>query len=341
MAKDKVAVPNILSAVNELKKNNLLPVYYFFGEDTYSIEAVIKEIEKSASQFITSDFDKETFYGDDRSLSDILNLALTFPFGSEKKLIICKEFEKIKDKKPLSRFAEAPPEFSIIIFYHNGSISNLRSEPYTTLLSKKFLFEAKELKGNNLVEWLISFAASRGKNLTRENAQFLIDISGENRAALEAQLEKMFTFLGENKDITLDVIKALSTSLKEYNIFDLQNAIGKKNKAAAIKIAFNLLENGSDPVFIVAMLTRYFTGLSRIRELNSIADMTEQTAARIVGTHPYYYKDHQSARKIYSEKNMADAVKALLKADVTIKTTSVDDKTLISMLIAEIIGSDS
>lgn len=340
MAKNKVSVPNILDAVKAIKNNKLLPVYYFFGQDTFSLEAALKAVEESASQFITSDFDKETFYGEDRSAADILNIASTFPFGSEKKLIICKEFEKIKDKKPVARFAEAPPEFTIIVFYHNGSISNLDTEPYKTLLANNFLFEAKELKGNHLTEWLISFAASKGKNLSKENAQILMDISGENRSALEAQLEKMFTFLGESKDITLDVIKALSTSLKEYNIFDLQNAIGKKNKAAALKIAFNMLEKGAEPVYIVVMLTRYFTGLSRIRELNS-NNTPDQTAARIVGTHPFYYKDYQAARKNYTEKNMADAVKALLKADVTIKTTSVDNKTLISLLIAEIIGSDS
>ena len=59
----------------------------------------------------------------------------------------------------------------------------------------------------------------------------LIDIVGENREMLEAQLDKILVYLNENREISLDSIKLLSTSLREYNIFDLQNAIGRKDKA--------------------------------------------------------------------------------------------------------------
>ncbi|MFO7447418.1 MAG: DNA polymerase III subunit delta [Ignavibacteriaceae bacterium] len=337
MAKSKSGALNILDAIKDLNNKKILPVYYFFGVDSFNIEAALKAVEQAVQPFIGSDFDKESFYGEDKNLADVLSFASAFPFGSEKKLIIFKEFEKVKDKKTLAAYSESPPDFTVLVLIHNGAITNQDSEPFRTLSKNGFLYEAKELKGNNLKEWLISFAETKGKNLSRENAQLLMDISGENRSMLEAQLDKMFTFLGDSKEITFDVIKALSTSLKEYTIFDLQNAIAKKDKASSLKVAFNMLEKGSGATLIVHMLTRYFTGLARVNELKA-QNIPDQAAARIVGTHPFYYKDYQKARSIYSDKNIAEAVRALLKADISIKTTSMDEKTVISLLIAEIIN---
>ncbi len=334
MAKSKA--PSIQEIEKKLKQKKILPVYYLFGEDSYSIETTFEAIEKTVSPFITSDFDKEVFYGENQTFAGIVGLASTFPFGSEKKLIIVKQAEKLKDKKELVSYLNSPSDFSVLLFLHDGTISSTASEPYKTLANQGYLFEAKELKGKSLIEWLISTVEKKGKIISYENAQLLTDISGENRNTLEAQLEKIFLYIGENKEITIDSIRGLSTSLKQYTIFDLQNAIGKKNEANALKVADNLLKNGMEPIQIIAMINKYFTSLARLNELTA-SNTNEFQVARIMGTHPFYLKDYHQARRIYSDKHLTSAFAALLKADLSIKTTSFDDTTLISMLIAEII----
>jgi len=332
----QLKAPSVLDVLKKLKKGKPLPLYYLFGEDSYSLDNTLAALEEAAKPFILSDFDKEIYYGEDKDLQEVLNAASTFPFGSEKKLIIFKEFEKVRDKKGLISYSKSPQDFTILVLIHNGSITNLETEPYKTLLQYEFIFEAKELKGKNLLDWLSNLAESKGKTLTEENAQLITDIAGENRNILDAQLEKIFTFLGDKKEITYDVITSLSSSLKEYNIFDLQNAIAKKDKSNSLKIALSMMDKGAEPTFIIHMLTRYFTGLVRVNELKE-QNLPEQAAARIVGTHPYYYKDYLKARTIYSDDKIYNAAQALLKADLSIKTTSTDEKTVISLLIAEIL----
>lgn len=336
MAKTKVNIPAISQIKNELLSRKILPVYFFLGEDSYSIEAGSALVEETVKPMIESDFDRETFYGEDKNLSDILNFASAFPFGSGKKLIILKEFEKIKDKKQLTSYVNSPQGLTVLVIINNGTVSNLDAEPYKSLIEKKYIFEGKELKGENLVEWLTENVKLKGKVLTSENARLLIDIVGENREMLEAQLEKIFVFLNDSKEITLDSIKSLSTSLKEYNIFDLQNAIGKKDKTLTLKVAYNMLDKGAEPTYIIHMLTRYFTGLSRVNELTA-KKIPDQAAARIVGTHPFYYKDHLRARKIFTDSNLYRIVQSLLKADLSVKTTSSDNKTIITILLSEIV----
>lgn len=337
MAKSKASA--IQEIDKQLKQKKILPVYYLFGEDSYSIDSIVDVIEKNVQPFITSDFDKEVLYGENQSFANIIGLASTFPFGSEKKLIIVKQAEKLKDKKEkkeIVNYFQSPTEFTVLLFIHEGTISNPTSEPYKSLANEGYLFEAKELKGKSLTDWLISTAEKKGKTISYDNAQLLTDISGENRNTLESQLEKIFIYVGDSKEITIETIRGLSTSLKQYTIFDLQNAIGKKNKSAALKVAFNLLKNGMEPIQIIAMLNKYFTSLARLNELSS-NNTNEFQVARIMGTHPYFLKDYHSARRMYSDKHLTLAFSALLKADLSIKTTSLDNYTLISVLIAEII----
>ncbi len=337
MAKNKASARPILDAVKTIKKGDILPVYCFFGEDSFSIEEALRLIIQKLDPQIETDFDKETFYGESQTLTNVLDFAAAFPFGSGKKLIIFKEFEKVKDKKQLTGYLNSPPEFTVMVLINSGALSSPSSEPFQSLGSNGYLFEAKDLKGNNLVNWLIDYASAKGKRISADNARFLIDIVGENKSLLEAQLEKFLIFLGENEEITLEVVQSLSTKLKEYTIFDLQNTIGKRKKADAITIVNNLLEKGSEPVFIIHMLTRYFTGLSKVNEL-TMQKTPDVQAARIVGTHPYYYKDYKEARRNYDDRKMLNAVRALLKADISVKTSSINNKDLVSLLIAEIIG---
>ncbi len=318
MAKSKA--PSILEAIAEIKKRKFKPVYYFFGEDSYNLSFTLHSLEEAFQPLLLSEFDKETIYAEDRSINDILGLATSFPFSSERKLIIVKEAEKIKDKKPLKDFAASPPEFTVLAFFHNGAITNVSSEPFKTLDANGFLFEAKELKGKNLIDWLIGLAEEKGKKFSEENAQVMIDIVGESRNMLEDQLEKICIFLNEKKEISLESIQQVSSELKQFNIFDLQNAIGFKDKLKSITVTNNLLDNGAEPTFIITMLTRYFTGLAKITELQT-KNTPVQEAARIVGTHHFYYPNYVKARKLFSDEKLVEVFRALLKADVSVKTT--------------------
>lgn len=337
MAKKKINIPSILEISKDLKKNSILPIYYLCGEDSYNIDQVLSKILKKAEPLISSDFDKEIIYGENKNFIDVIGSAQAFPFGSEKKIIILKQADKPRDKKELIRYAESPADFTILICIHDGAINNAESEPYSTLLRNGYLYEAKELKGKHLFDWLITEVEIRGKTLSPENAWLMIDMVGESKQLLELQLDKIFLFLGENSEITLEVINSLSTRFKEYSIFDLQKAIGNKNKELALSYAYNLIEKGKDLVMIVAMLTKYFTGLSKVTEL-ILNKVNEFQAARIVGTHPYYYKDYLEARRRFSDKDIVEAFRALLKADLMNKTTQIDQRTLVALLIAEIIN---
>lgn len=338
MSKSKIKAPSILNVSKDISSGKILPVYYFFGEDTFSLDKTIKDVENSVQPFLASDFDKEVIYAEDKNLLDIITIAQSFPFGSEKKFMLVKEFEKINDKKNLVSYLNSPAEFTHLVIVHNGTISSLTSEPYKTLLKNNFIYEAVELKGNNLIDWVVQYVKENGKSISGEVASVFAEMVGENRNLIETQLEKIFIFLGDNKEITINNIESLSAKFKEYTIFDLQDALAAKSKEKSFKIAFNLLEKGAEPVFIIHMLTKFFTGILRLDELKN-SKISEYEVAKIVGTHPYYLKKFYNARKLYPDKELINISRALLNADITVKTSSTDNFNIITILLTEIFSA--
>lgn len=335
MAKTKF--PSVFDISKDIKTNGLKPIYYIFGEDTFSFDYAKEVLDKVVTPKLASEFDKETFYGSKTNYTDIISAASTFPFGDGKKFLIVKNAEKPKDKDKLADYAKSPSEFTVLLLFHEGTITKPESEPFKTLNKLGEIFESKEMKGDALVEWIKTFAKENDKNISDENAHLLIDIVGENRSLIELQLEKIFLFLNDKKEITLESIQKLATELKQFNIFDLINAVGRKDKAKALEIAFNLYDSGTEIIQIIAMLNRYFTALAKINELTAMK-LSVQEAARIVGTHQYYYKDYLDARRRYSDKEITNAFRALFNADLSIKTSSLDEKTVLTILIADILA---
>jgi DNA polymerase-3 subunit delta len=338
MAKSKLKAPSILHVSKDISSGKLLPVYYLFGEDSYSLDKTIKDIEKYIEPFLGSDFDKDIMYSEDTTLSEIVSVASSFPFGSQKKFVLVKEFEKISNKKDLLGYINSPADFTCLVLEHKGSISNLEPEPYKSLITNKFMYEAAEPKGDVLVEWIIQYAGDNGKIISEDVASVLVEIVGENRSLIETQLENMFIFLGEKKEINLEVINSLSAKYKQFNIFDLQNALGTKSKRKSFEIAFNLLEKEVDPSFIIVMLTKYFTGILRVNEIKT-SGISDLEAAKLIGTHHYYLKNYYDARKLYSDEELINISRALLNADIAVKTTSADHKTIITILLTEIFNA--
>jgi len=339
MAKSKV--PSVLEIKTELKSKIIKPVYFIFGEDSFGANEALKEIKKVVEPLIDSDFDKETYYASNCSLADVINAARTFPFGGGKKLIIVKNADEFKfsaKDETFLNYIKSTSDLTVIVFLYEGNISRIDSEPFKTLLKQNYLYESAELKGESLNKWLIQFVAEKNKKISYENASLLLEIVGENRTLLETQLEKIFEYIGESDEITFKAIEELATKLKTYTIFNLFNSIDKRNRAESLKIAYNLLEKSDMGIIgIIAMLNKHFTALLRINDLEK-SDLSLQEKAKIAGTHHFYYKGLVDAAREFGIRGISNALEAIYEADVQVKSSSTDEKTILTILIAKILS---
>ena len=339
MGNSKPLIPSIHDITKYLKNDTLLPIYFLFGDDSYTIDQTIRTIQKETDQFVSSDFDKEVISGEKSvSVNQVIDLASSFPFGSGKRIIIVKNFDKLSDRKSLENYVKSPAEFTILVLANYGKITEFLKEPYKTMLKKNYMFEAKELRGDEWVYWIIRQAKKEKLIISPENAQILLDTVGEEKGLLEMQMTKFYDFLGEGKEISLELIERLTSSTKEFTIFNLQDYLGRGDKKKSLEIAYNLIDSGVEPIFIISMLTKFITTLAQIFDLLK-KRIPDNEAAKEASVSYYYYINCKKAKFFLNDSRLLIAARALLNADVTLKTTSADSKTLIVILITEMISN--
>ena len=325
-------IESIYNLPKYIKDDSLLPIYFLFGEDSFTINNAIKAIEKKIAPLVASDFDRESItITKDGSVSQIVDLSYSFPFGDGKKLIVAKGFNELKEIKTFSSYVKDPAEFTVLVISQYSKKAPLNQEPYKSLFANKNIFEARELEGAELTDWMFKKAKAEKLNLTKEAGELLIEMVGENKGILEMQLSKIATYSKHEEEITLEIIQKLAEVTKEYSVFDLQKAMEKGDKGKAISYAYNLLSSQNDLVFIIAMLTRFVTTHSRVLELQTLPESEGQ---KEFGKRYYFLK---KSNYMSNEKRLKNAARALLDADIRLKTSGIDDKSNIAILITEML----
>ncbi len=340
MAKKKFNIPPIHQIPLMLKEDRILPIYFIFGEDYFAIQKAVKLISEKVSPLVESDFDKETLTLEKKAnIQSVIGIAATFPFGGGKRLITVKNFENISKPDELKSYVNNPEEATVLIITRNGTIKNdsFAKEPYKSLLQKGFAFIAEEPKGGALRTWVKSYAAESNLKVNDDNAQLLIDFVGNDRSLLKMQIDKFSDFLKGEGEITAEVIEELASSTKEYDVFSLLKAVGLGDKTKSLEIIYNLLDKGTDLIPIVSLLTKYITLVAQSFEIKK-ERINEFEASRKMGVSPYFYRNAASSTFFTNNARVVNAGRALLDADIAIKTTAASPKDIATKLIASMLA---
>jgi DNA polymerase-3 subunit delta len=337
MARTKI--PSINEVSKYFTKEKILPIYFLIGEDDYSIDNTIEEIRKSVEPLVLSEFDKEFISLDKNSnLSQILDLAYSFPFGGGKKLLVIKNFENLSNKKELNSYVNNSAEFSVVVIaqYSKAPAEPLK-EPFNLLLEKKYLFEARTETGDDLIEWVIQRTEKMNLEFSNDFARGLIEITGNDKGLLEMQLRKISDYSINRPKLSFDEIKKITSPTKQYSVFDLQDSLGAGNKSKAVEIAFNLIDAGVELVMIINMLAKFINTVAQITEMVR-SKINDIEASQMIGVSRYYYINCKKATYFISDERLLKASNALLNADLSVKTTNTEPKTVLLVLISEMMG---
>ncbi|MCX7798329.1 MAG: DNA polymerase III subunit delta [Melioribacter sp.] len=333
----KKQIPTINNLFDTLSNGKFLPVYFICGEDSYNIDFAVEQIIKKAKPVIQSDFDIEIIDADKgQDFNQIIDIAYAYPFGGSKKLIIVKNFEKINDKKLLVNYLNSPADFTILVLISKNKINDFSKEPYATLIEKNFLYEAKKETGEELINWLNFRAKEYKLNISKENLYNIIEIVGEDKSLLESQLKKISDYTLGKKEITIEEIKNILSTTKQYSVFDLIDSLGKGDKIKSIEIGINLLDGGEEIVVILNMIAKFILTVSQILELTKM-NISDNEGARKLQVSWYYYTNCKKAKYFFSDERLLNASRALLEADTAVKTTTEDPKNILIMLITRIL----
>ena len=281
------------------------------------------------------DFNLDIVYGADLEVSQLLSLCASYPVMAQRRVIIVRNFEQVRDNKRFAPYAEQPNPHAIVLLVC-GRKPNVSAHPYKALRTHAAWAEFKPLYQNQVAGWIANRVALRNMKATPEAVERMADYLGTDLQSIETEIDKLVVYCGGRSSITGDDVVSASGQTRDFNVFELQRAIGEGRYPDAMRITERLLHQStnmrSEALMIVSILTSYFTKLWKLTYLQN-RRLPEKALAQRVGISPYFIKQYLHSLQRYNRLQIADAFASLLSADYELKGGATRNAQLILTLL--------
>ena len=253
------------SIMDDLKARRYVPVYYLMGDESYYIDKISDYIAEHVLQPEERDFNQTILFGSDVTASQVADYARRYPMMSEYQVIIVKEAQNIKNTEALERYFKQPLASTILVMCHkNGTVDGRKREYMKAIQSAGVLFESKKLRDRDLPVFIENYLKAREVSIDTKSTHIIADSIGSDLNRLTSELDKVILSLPkESRRVTPEVVEDQIGVSKEFNSFELRDAIVNRNVFKANQIIKYFDENpkaGSIYAFL-PMLFNFFQNL--------------------------------------------------------------------------------
>jgi DNA polymerase III subunit delta len=274
-----------------LKKHEYKSVYWLEGEEEFFIDQVIEYAEKNILSESEASFNLTIFYGRDTSWPDLFNACTKYPMFSDKQVVILKEAQAMKDVERLENYVEKPLSSTLLFVAYKGKKLDGRTKLAKLLKDKAVLLSSKKLYDNELPEWTSELIKLKGYSINNKALYLLIDHIGNDLSRLNNEVNKLILNLGTRKNITEDDVETFVGISKEFNVFELQQAIANKDLYKAIRI-IQYFESNPKAAPIQLIFPSLYNYFSKVQMIYSVPSRDEKTVAAAIGVNAYFVRDY-------------------------------------------------
>lgn len=312
------------SILSDLKKNKYAPVYFLQGEEPYFIDLISDHIEANALNESEKGFNQVVMYGKDAEVNKILTNARRYPMMAERQVVIVKEAQEIPDlnkeegQKLLEAYLKNPLPSTILVFAHKYKTLDGRKSLAKTVKDKAVLLTTKKLYDNAIPDWIINYVKSKGFGIDLKATQMLTDFIGNNLSSLTNEINKILINFKEKTTIDAAIVQKFVGISKEYNVFELQKALGTRDVMKANQIVHYFEANPkNNPIIpVIALFYAYF---SKLLLIHHSKDKSEKGIAAAVGLNPFFVKEYLLAARNYPIHKVIDNIHHIKRADLQSK----------------------
>ncbi|MFM8592522.1 MAG: DNA polymerase III subunit delta [Sphingomonadales bacterium] len=325
--------------IADWKKGKWKPVYWVEGEEDYYIDQVLNYAEHQLLSDAEASFNLSVFYGRDAAWPDVVNACKRYPMFAEKQVVLIKEAQHMRDIDKLESYLEQPLDSTILVIgYKEKKLDNRRK--FAKLIKDKgVLVSTKKLYEQDLRAFAEALVQTKGLSIQPMALSLLIDHIGSDMQRIENELEKLVVNLADRKTITADDIERFIGISKEYNVFELQSALAKKDTARCLRIVSYFEANPkAGPIQLI--LPSLYGFFSKVFMLYGVNGGDDKAIAATLGVPSFFLKDYKSATRNF---DYAATEKVLLLLhqynlrSVGMGTAGATDASLLKELVMKIL----
>lgn len=306
--------------VRNLKNEVYSPIYFLMGEEDYYIDRISDYLVNHALTETEKEFNLTVLYGADTDIATVINAAKRYPMMSKYQVVVVKEAQHLRNIEELTYYLQKPLASTILVFcYKHGSLD--RRKKITAEIEKAgVLFESKKLKEAQLPGFISSYLKRKQVEIEPKASEMMAEFVGADLNRMAGELEKLIiTLPAGQKRITPELIERNIGISKDYNNFELRNALIAKDVLKANQIVKYFEENPkNNPLQVtLAVLFNFFANLMLAYYA---PEKTDQGIATQLGLRsPWQSKDYMIAMQKYSGVKVMQIIGAIRECDAKSK----------------------
>jgi len=317
----------------ELKSGRLRPVYLLLGPELYLRNQAVAGFKRAAVTPESMAFDYAEFGAKTASAGEIAEAANTFPMISRHRLVIVSDVDSFPaaDQEKLLDYLERPASRTVLVLM--ASTLDKRTVYTKRLCERSCVVDLSELKGAALKSWAADLIHRRKRRISPPALDKLMDLAGSDTLSIANEVEKLILYSGEEVEITEAAVEEVVPSTRQHALYEMTDAICRKDRRAAIRLMANVLDSGLQPLYVLAALARHFRQVLIARELLDSGQDSRAIAAAAQVNHP---RGLESLIRTARAIDLATAREMCLKtaeADRRLKSSGVDDRLILESLI--------
>lgn len=329
----KSSIIEDMKSLNEdIKTGQFKNVYLLYGEEAY----LKKQYKKRLTQAMLPEGDtmNYSYYeGKGISVPEIIDLAETMPFFSERRLIVVENSGFFKNASPeLADYLKTLPDTTFFLFIEEEV--DKRGKMYKAVKEKGRITELGYQDEKTLLLWIAGAVKREGKKIQESSARYLISKVGTDMENLEKELQKLFSYTAFKEEIGIEDINAICTTQITNHIFDMIEAVAMKQQKKALDYYYDLVALKVPPMQILALLTRQFRLLLEVKLLTS-KGYARPKIAETAGLHPYVAGKYMSQCKSFSVPDLRTIMEDAAEMEEAVKTGRLTDKMCVELFIVK------
>ncbi len=328
--------------LGDWKKGKFKPVYWLEGEEEYYIDKLMQYAEHEILSEADAGFNLTVFYGKDADWTAVINACRRYPMFAERQVVLLKEAQQMRDIDKLEGYIDKPLSSTVFVVSYKEKKVDGRSKLAKLLKEKEKaeVFSTKKMYDNQLPEWTSELVRSKGYSISQKALLLLVDHIGNDLSRIDNEIDKLLVNLAGRNSITEDDIERYVGVSKEYNVFELQDAFAKKDKAKAIRI-IQYFEGNPKAGPIQLILPSLYNFFSKAYMTFGQSATDEKAIAAAIGVNFYFVKDYMTAVRNYKYEGIENGLLLLhaynLKS-IGVGSAGTEDASLLKELVVKIMA---
>lgn len=308
--------------LKEIEQKKFQPIYLLHGEEPYYIDLLAKAIQENVLEEHERDFNQTIVYGKDADLPALATEAQGFPMMSERRLVIIREAQDLKDIDFLERYAAQPNPSTVFVLAYKYKKFDSRKKLFKDISKVGIAFLSEKIKDYKLTEWISSYLQTKNYSITPKAATLLADFLGNDLSKITNELDKLSMLIQAGTTINEIHIEENIGISKDYNVFELVNAVTTRDVPKAFRIV-HYFEHNPKSASILVVIPNIFATFMRIMRIHFMDNKSPDAIAATLKIHPFATKELIQATKIYPPKKISSNVAILHEYDL--KSKGIDN----------------